>query len=1526
MLNCNFVVRRAAVLLALSSFACLSLGAASPLPEMPETLPACGAPQPYNVPQSLGNSGSYSYGLAPAIVWNGTDYASLVYNYSTGTLRFQHLYADGSASTAVITPISLPLGVSGYLYSDRTGLIWNGTNYAAVWVYHDNGPNKNLIAFALLNPDGTMIGQVQRASFIGATTPNTYDSSTPAVTYNASLGNYLVVWSDRRSGNADIYATVFNGTGVLYNPGGHDILMSRDGANNPLAGDQVNPRTAASAAGSAYSLVVWQDSRAAITQIYGRTLNLYTDGTPAYVGGENQMTSAASGGAFNPALTATANSYGLAWQDTRNGGSEIYAARLDGYNPYRTSGETRVTNTGGSNGYNPSIAWTGSEFGVGFDYLSGGSGDLWFARLSATAGAVLGSPVQITTGWTGSFTINSEISFGKNGFVATLPGENYAGHFAVAVGCNNDSTAPACPSSVAAAPINSTAATLSWLPVADAESETAYYQIYRNGLSVGKTSATRFTLTGLAPGSQSDFSVATVDADQRQQPSCPQSVVTQTGNLCTSAGALSAPQPLGAQGVNTPNAIVWNGTNFATAYADNNRLVMQKFNPNGEPASLPVTLATNVYNAHGPALVWNGSGYAVAWYATDGKFYLQRLNPDGSALAAAVAFDATTVTPYYFDYWQIALSWSGSKYAATWFDNRNSATTGVDVYATIFNSDGTVAGPTNNYFAIPISTASGAQFRPAIVWSPGIAKFLVAFEDDSTAVPSIAISQLDPATGTASAPIPFATPTLGGAFRPALTSDGYYPVIAWQDSRDTNGGSEIYASTLASSGVRYYGYDTRVTNDPAGSYNAGLSYAGNGIFYVYWNDYRGGSSQLWMQRINYQFPQGLPTRLEQSPVLHLGRGAASAAGHLVTATRADNTGLNYLISVGCLSDTTPPTCPVNIQASGVTQTEATLGWQPASDAESGVLAYNVYRDSTLIAQTQATTYTDAGLAAGGSYAYMVQPVNGAELANTGCTQTVSVNTPAGAGACNSGQTAAALRAIGGASVPAQSMVVFNGTEYAVVYGDLATNHLYFRRLYADGSPIAPAVDLGLDFVYYAPGLLWNGTGYAVSWLGVAGSGGVQFALLSPTGAFTFGPVTVSAPLPYVTGYGTVPVAFSGSGYAIAWNDSRNTGVQNYDIYATLLNADGSIAGAGAYHDLAIGTTTSAELFPTLGWSPTALRYLLAFEENSVSPAAIYRSLINPATGTFTAPTALITSSGGAFQPRLAADPYGYLLVWGDGRNNNTDTYFVRVDGNGNPYTTQTKANTGSQAYEPFVVWNGQEFGVFWNDGAGDGNNIWYQRVSSGGAAVGGNIQATSTADLRRATAAFGSSGYLVTGQVYNNGLSGANYAASFGCTADATAPTCPGNLLAYNVSGTQATLAWLPGSDPESGISHYQVYQNNAVLAQTAATTFQVTGLTQLTPYNFAVLPINGRGVMNTACTASVYVKTTNAVTLTLAKSSPDATLNWTNAGLNNYSIFRGTSPNVMSQIGATPNLTAPDPNVLADTNSYFYTVDDPGQ
>ena len=95
--------------------------------------------------------------------------------------------------------------------------------------------------------------------------------------------------------------------------------------------------------------------------------------------------------------------------------------------------------------------------------------------------------------------------------------------------------------------------------------------------------------------------------------------------------------------------------------------------------------------------------------------------------------------------------------------------------------------------------------------------------------------------------------------------------------------------------------------------------------------------------------------------------------------------------------------------------------------------------------------------------------------------------------------------------------------------------------------------------------------------------------------------------------------------------------------------------------------------------------------------------------------------------------------------------------------------------------------------------------------------------------------------------------------------------------------------------------------------------------YFWVVDAVNAHQLQNYGCTTSIYVRTNASLTLTMNKSAPDAVLNWTNAGFNNYNIFRGNDPRVMSQIGATPSLTAPDANALNNNLSYFYSVDNPG-
>ena len=90
--------------------------------------------------------------------------------------------------------------------------------------------------------------------------------------------------------------------------------------------------------------------------------------------------------------------------------------------------------------------------------------------------------------------------------------------------------------------------------------------------------------------------------------------------------------------------------------------------------------------------------------------------------------------------------------------------------------------------------------------------------------------------------------------------------------------------------------------------------------------------------------------------------------------------------------------------------------------------------------------------------------------------------------------------------------------------------------------------------------------------------------------------------------------------------------------------------------------------------------------------------------------------------------------------------------------------------------------------------------------MGGNVQLTATVGTGLPDVAFGRYGYLISGTVL---WSFANLLEPIGCAADATPPSCPMNLVAYGVTGTAATVAWIPSVEDATDIAYYEVYRNS---------------------------------------------------------------------------------------------------------------------
>lgn len=91
-----------------------------------------------------------------------------------------------------------------------------------------------------------------------------------------------------------------------------------------------------------------------------------------------------------------------------------------------------------------------------------------------------------------------------------------------------------------------------------------------------------------------------------------------------------------------------------------------------------------------------------------------------------------------------------------------------------------------------------------------------------------------------------------------------------------------------------------------------------------------------------------------------GEGLVGPASNTATATTPDGT---------------PPTTPTGLTATATGPTSIDLTWSPASDPETGVAFYRVYRGGALVGMATTTAFADTGLKPATTYTYQVSAVN-----------------------------------------------------------------------------------------------------------------------------------------------------------------------------------------------------------------------------------------------------------------------------------------------------------------------------------------------------------------------------------------------------------------------------------------------------------------------------------------------------------------------------------------------------------------------
>jgi len=305
--------------------------------------------------------------LNPSIVWNGSGYGVCWEDYRDGNweIYFTRMDSYGSKIGSDVRITNAPD------FSEFCSLVWTGTEYGVSWDDYRDDPSYPEIYFARIDASGNKIGSDVRI------TNNTGDSYMPSLVWTGT--EYGVSWDDNRSGHYEIYFARIDASGKKI---GSDIRIT----NASVFSDW----SSLVWTGTNYG-VSWEDNRDGDWEIYFARI----DASGTKIDSDVRITNSA-GQSGEPSLVwrEAGNEYGVSWCDERDANREIYFARIDS-SGNKIGSDVRITNEITGLSQDPSLATIGSEYGVAWDDNRDGNSEMYFARIDSS-GNKIGSDIRIT--------------------------------------------------------------------------------------------------------------------------------------------------------------------------------------------------------------------------------------------------------------------------------------------------------------------------------------------------------------------------------------------------------------------------------------------------------------------------------------------------------------------------------------------------------------------------------------------------------------------------------------------------------------------------------------------------------------------------------------------------------------------------------------------------------------------------------------------------------------------------------------------------------------------------------------------------------------------------------------------------------------------------------------------------------------------------------------------------------------------------------------------------------------------------
>jgi photosystem II stability/assembly factor-like uncharacterized protein len=535
----------------------------------------------------------------------------------------------------------------------------------------------------------------------------------------------------------------------------------------------------------------------------------------------------------------------------------------------------------------------------------------------------------------------------------------------------------------------------------------------------------------------------------------------------------------------------------------------------------------------------------------------------------------------------------------------------------------------------------------------------------------------------------------------ALAANHYHPsiatnstgntVVAWYDDRNY----DIYLRRFDASG-NAQGSNIRVNNDDVGTtyhFQPSVAIDGSGNSVVVWYDYRNGNRDIYLQRFNASgIAQGTNVKVNDDAGTsdqYQPSVGVDNSGNCYVAWR-DNRNVNYDIYLQCY-DASGTAQGSNIKINDDTGAASQVAPTVAINSSgNGVVAWHDLRNGNRDIYIQ--------LFGGG---YVPRGVN------------IKVNDDAG--------TADQL-------CPSVGIDDFNNSTVVWMDNRNGDYNIYKQRFGQSGVPYGANVvvnDDGVSAYQAYPCITVNNNGYSVVAWEDTRSGDDIYAQRYQ-GDNTQG-INQKVNDDVGTASQWAPsVGVDGSGNSmIVWEDQRNG---DYDIYLQSFNSSGTPQGTNfKVNDDAV---SAYQYFPSVAVNSSG-NAVVVWEDSRDGYNDIYlqRLYTNGIAVGGNVKVNDATTSASPFNNTVSVainSSGNYVVAWEDNRNGDIDIYLQRYDANGTVLGSNIKVNddvgTANQQQPSVAVDGSGNYIVVWYDYRNGNNDIYLQRYSTSGVALGTNIK------------------------------------------------------------------------------------------------------------------------------------------------------------------------------------------------------------